>query len=94
MVEGPFGNLQVIQDILNGHLLVASGVDQPQGCIEDFVAPYGIFLFVEDPRQGTCLLSKVLALLLNRPTDGLFNKEYIPDGVGCQEREPEVETSG
>ena len=30
VIEGAFGNLQIIQDILDGHLLIAFGVDEPR----------------------------------------------------------------
>ena len=47
MIEGAFGDFQRIDDILNGHLLIALGVDQGLGGIQDFISARGVVFFFD-----------------------------------------------
>jgi hypothetical protein len=49
MVKGALGNMQFVQNILDGHLLETLGEDQLLGYIQDLIAFNCIFIFFDDP---------------------------------------------
>jgi hypothetical protein len=63
MVERALGDVELIQDILNGHVLVARNENQPLGHIQNLVTLDSIFFFFDNPRHH-CPFYK--------PTVGLF----------------------
>jgi hypothetical protein len=63
MVERTLGNIELIQDILDGHVLVARNENQPLGYIQDFITLDSVFVFFDNPRHN-CPFYK--------PTVGLF----------------------
>jgi hypothetical protein len=63
MVESPLRDLHLIQNVLDGHLIVAFGVDQFAGNIQDFIAPGCIIVFFEDSGHS---------IPFNKPTVGLL----------------------
>ena len=52
VVERPAGDLQISQDILEGHAFIAFGIDQALRRIEDIVALGSVFFFVDRARHS------------------------------------------
>ena len=42
VVEGPLGRAELVQDVLDGHLLVPLRPDEALGCVQEGVAPEGV----------------------------------------------------
>jgi hypothetical protein len=52
VVERPAGNLNIGQDILERHALIAFGIEEALSRIEDLVALGGEFFFIDGTRHG------------------------------------------
>jgi len=63
MVEGSFGDLQIVENVLNRKALIAHGQDQPLRGIENLIASRGVLCNVDRPSHE---------YLVIRPTVGLF----------------------
>ena len=77
MIESALGDLELIQDILDGHLLVARDVDQPLGYIQDLIALDGIFLFFDNPRHNYPFYKPTVGLFIVEVYAGKW-RESIP----------------
>jgi hypothetical protein len=61
VIERSFGDLQFIQNVLNRHLIVALGVNQPLGYVDDFFALDRVIFFLYGTRHTA-------PLIINRPS--------------------------
>src|SRR5579884_2280647 len=66
VIERSFRNLEGVEDILDGHLLIPFSIDELLRDIKDFVAPDGIFF---NDSGHVCLH-------LYKPTVGLYYNKY------------------
>ena len=67
VVEGAARRVQLVEQVLDAHLLVALGLDEPLGSVDERVAPNGVPDRVDRPSH------RVPALLdIHRPTVGLM----------------------
>ena len=73
VIECPLGNPEVVQDVLNRHLLIALGIHEPPGHIEDFVAFHSVCLFFDDACHNPAFLS------LNRPPVYFYKEVYTDE---------------
>ena len=72
MVEGSFGDLQVVENVLNRQPLVSLGQDQPLCGIEDFITPRGMLGNVDRSGHQNLIL---------KPTVGLFIQSESPPAI-------------
>jgi len=68
VVEGSFGDLEVIEHILDRHLLVAFSLHQSSGCIENSATFHAVFVFF----NGACHHA---FFLISKPTAGLLTRK-------------------
>ena len=57
MVEGSPGRVQLVQDVLDGHLLVALGLDEALGGVDEGLTPESVSVKAKSP-EGLGLIGR------------------------------------